>query len=93
MISGMSNDRSSTPNEVEATIRSRRVRATCEPGQVATTPEPGRPTNPYWVIEVNGTRYAGFPAAVDDTEASVRAQLVRWADDHPAAFRGPAGGE
>ena len=83
----MSVDRSSPPNVVEATVRGRPVLLIWEPGQ-ATAVENPRPTNPYWVIEVGGTRYAGFPADPGDVdEAAVRARLDRWADDHPLVFR------
>lgn len=30
---------------------------------------PSRMVTVYWVIEVDGTRYVGWPASPDDTEA------------------------
>lgn len=43
--------------------------------------------NAYWVVTVDGTRFAGWPADLDQTEESVRAPLAKWLDRQPCSIR------
>jgi hypothetical protein len=71
---------------IQTTIKGRDVRLTRESAAAAVN-EPNRLVTVYWVAEIDGTRYVGWPATPDDTEASVGAQLTGWAAAHPLVFR------
>jgi hypothetical protein len=38
---------------------------------------------PMWYVTIAGTALTKLPASPTDTEASVRAQVLAWLDEHP----------
>ena len=46
--------------------------------QISATLQP-----PMWYITIAGTALTKLPAASSDTEASVRARVLAWLEDHP----------
>jgi hypothetical protein len=64
-------------DHVALTYRGKKVTAGCHGGPV-TTVGLAPATNARWHITVDGVTQNGFEAAHDDTEESVRAQIVWW---------------
>jgi len=64
-------------DHVELTYRDNNVTATCRSGGV-TTVGLARPSNARWEITVDGVTREGFAGGPDDTEESVREQIVWW---------------
>lgn len=79
MITHQPSSQPTVPKHITAKVGGQTVRLTRERGQ-----ETGIP---YWVVTIGETRYAGWPASLQDTEASLLEQLARWAESHPAALR------
>jgi hypothetical protein len=78
------------PDVIVATVNGRQIIATRE--RVRTTSdELSRPGTFYRVITIDGTRYVGWLAEPDETEASVTASLERWIDKHPLSVSRRAG--
>jgi hypothetical protein len=64
-------------DHVELTWGDKTVTADCHGGPV-TTVGLAPATNPRWHVTVDGVTRDGFEAGPDDTEESVRAQIVWW---------------
>jgi hypothetical protein len=78
------------PDVIVATVNGRQIIVTRE--RVRTTSDDlSRSGTFYRVITIDGTRYVGWPAEPDETEASVTASLERWIDKHPLSVSRRAG--
>lgn len=69
--------------QVSFEFQGKQINVSLNQGQTFSGETLPRREPPMWYVTIGGTALTKFPAAPDDTEASVRSRVLAWLDDHP----------
>lgn len=69
--------------QVSLEFRGKRITAALNQAQTLSGQDLPRAEPPMWYVTIGGTALTKLPASAGDTEASVRARVLAWLEQHP----------